>query len=200
MMTIEKENNICKSAKQPENCSPSIANLVPLIPEIKIGTEIGNAKTAKRAPFALACAIIAAIIVATDERPILPIINIIKNALTFSTNTPIIAKYNGTMIISNENSNIMLNSHFPINIELGTATNLNVSDVCCSSSLTKIWDNPDMDEKNRIIHNKGDNTSLLKLIGPIEKLTAISVVIANNIIALIAYLVRNSSRISFKKI
>jgi hypothetical protein len=200
MMTIEKENNICKSAKQPENCSPSIAKLVPLIPEIKMGTEIGNAKTAKRVPLALACAIIAAIIVATDDSPILPIINIIKKALTFPTSTPIIAKYNGIMIISNEKSNTMLNSHFPINIEFGTATSLKVSDVCCSSSLTKIWDNPDMDEKNRIIHNNGDNTSLLKFIGPIEKLIAISVVIANNIIAFIAYLVRNSNRRSFKNI
>jgi hypothetical protein len=54
-------------------------------------------------------------------------------------------------------------------------------------------------EKNKIIHNKGDKISLRNRTGPIEKLMAVRVVIANRNMAFTAYRERNSICRSFKK-
>lgn len=83
---------------------------------------------------------------------------------------------------------------------IGSATSFKVSDVCVSSSLTKMCDNPDIAEKNNIIHNKADKTSLPAVKVPIEKETAVKVTTENKRIALITYLVLNSCCKSFLNI
>ncbi len=147
---------------------------------------MGNDKTANRAPFALACAIIAAMSVATDDKPIVPKNNITINNQILSIETPINTIKIGTIKISKTTNKETLNIHLPKKMEFGVVTNLRVSAVFCSSSLTKICDSPDIDEKKSIIHNKGERTLVCKCIGPIEKLIAVNVVMANKKIALTA--------------
>ena len=173
---------------------------VALIPVIKTGNRIGKDKTVKSAPLALALDMIAAIIVAPAESPILPMNRIIKNPAMFSTEKLITAKYSGTVIISININKIKLNIYFPRKILIGSATNFKVSEVCVSSSLTKICESPDIAEKNNIIHNNADKTSFPAENVPIENETAVKVTTENKRIAFITYLVLNSCCKSFLKI
>jgi len=136
-----------------------------------------------KAPFALAFEIIAAMIVAPAERPKLPISKMVKNTLTLSTEKFITAKNKGTVIISIKINSIKLNIYLPKNMLIGSATNFNVSDVWVSSSLTNIWDSPDIAEKNNIIQSNAESISLSAEKAPIENETAVSVTTENNRIA-----------------
>lgn len=169
------------------------------MPVIKTGNIIGKDKTVNRAPLALALEMIAAIIVAPADNPILPINRITINTTKFSTEKFITAKKRGTVIISININKIKLNIYLPKNILMGSATDFNVSEVCVSSSLTKICDNPDIEEKNKIIQSNADNISLPAVNTPIENETEVRVTTENNSIAFITYLVLNSCCKSFVK-
>ena len=108
------------------------------------GNNIGNARTVKSAPRALDLEMIAAINVEPADNPMPPIIKMIRKDNTPSTEKFITAKNNGKITTCNARNNKKLNINFPRNILIGNATSFNVSAVCFSSSLIKIWDNPDM--------------------------------------------------------
>lgn len=78
-----------------------------------------------------------------------------------------------------------LNKYLPKNIDTGSATNFRVSDVCVSSSRTKICDNPDIAEKNSIIQSNAARTSFPAENTPIENETEVKVTTENNKIAFI---------------
>jgi hypothetical protein len=134
----------------------------------------------------------AAIIVAPADNPILPNKMTLRKIDVLATEKFITAKKRGTVIISSKSNRIKLKISLPMNILTGAHINFSVSDVCFSSSRTNICDKPDMDEKKRIIHNNADLTSLLAPKVPIENETAKRVTIANSNIALTEYRVLNS--------
>ena len=124
------------------------------------GNNIGNARTVKSAPRALDLEMIAAINVEPADNPMPPIIKMIRSK--------------------------KLNINFPRKILIGNATSFSVSAVCFSSSLIKIWDNPDIAEKKRMIHNRAHFISALAENVPIENETETRVTTANRSIALTA--------------
>lgn len=106
----------------------------------------------------------------------------------------------GTTKSSTEKSNMILNNSLPRKTLDEVVTSFSVSAVCVSSSRTKICAKPDMEEKNKMIHNSAESISGPAEKAPMEKETAVRVTIANRKIAFSAYLVLNSCCMSFLKI
>ena len=164
---------------------------------IRRGSKIGKLKIANNALFEPARAIIPAIKVETTLKPTEPRNKEERNNPGNFTSKLNQKKNRGTITTSTKNNKTKLNKNFDQKIIPGLTYSFNAISVFCSTSLTKTWESPVIDEKNIIIQkNEAPNFSSNPK-GPIEKLTALKVITANKIIALIEYLVLNSSLKSF---
>jgi len=145
---------------------------------------MGNDSTAKSAPFNRARDMMAAMMVVADANPRLPVRRIDKKSHRFGTDTFIRITNRGTITISRVKRRAKLNRNFPKRTMPGVATILNTLTVLLSSSFTKTWASPDMEEKNMISQKRDEAILGLREDAPKEKLTTASVVRANMRMAL----------------
>lgn len=83
--TTAYANNACNSPLTAEKVLLKVIVFVALIPVISTGNNMGKDNTVNSAPFALALEMIAAIIVAPADNPILPINRMTRKTVEFST-------------------------------------------------------------------------------------------------------------------
>ena len=154
MTTIVYEITIWKSPASWSILAPSIVSHVEFIVVSIRGRRSGNDRTGYKVPFEFALDISAAMIVSTEESPILPITVTSINKQGLFISRPVIRTNKMTMNRLIENERAVLNISLPRKTDLDEEESFSASEVPRSSSATNTRESPFELAKNIIIHSR----------------------------------------------